>query len=33
MREKAVKEWKRSWKIELVEKTNPYWRDLYAELL
>ena len=33
LREKAIKEWKRSWKIELVEKSNPYWRDLYPELL
>jgi len=32
-REKAIKEWKRSWKIELVEKSNPYWRDLYADLM
>ena len=27
-REKAIKEWKRAWKIELIEKTNPQWRDL-----
>jgi len=32
-REKAIKEWKRVWKIELIEKSNPYWRDLYSELL
>lgn len=32
-REKAIKEWKRAWKIELIEKANPEWRDLYAELL
>ena len=32
-REKAIKEWKRTWKIELIEKANPEWRDLYAELL
>jgi len=31
-REKAIKDWKRAWKIELIEKANPYWRDLYAEL-
>jgi putative endonuclease len=31
-REKAIKEWKRSWKIALIEKTNPYWRDLYVGL-
>jgi putative endonuclease len=31
-REKALKAWKRSWKIELIERTNPYWRDLYVEI-
>jgi putative endonuclease len=32
-REKAIKEWKRAWKIELIEKTNPHWRDLYDDLI
>lgn len=32
-REKCVKEWKRKWKIELVEKSNPEWKDLYAEII
>ena len=32
-REKAIKEWKRRWKLELIEKTNPQWCDLYANLL
>jgi putative endonuclease len=32
-REKAMKEWKRTWKIELLEKTNPEWRDLYGDIL
>ena len=32
-REKAIKEWKRRWKLALIEKTNPQWRDLYEELL
>jgi putative endonuclease len=31
-REKAVKEWKRSWKLELIEKSNPQWQDLYEGL-
>jgi putative endonuclease len=31
-REKAIKAWKRYWKIELIEKSNPEWRDLYHEL-
>jgi len=30
--EKTIKAWKRAWKIELIEKSNPYWRDLYAEI-
>ncbi len=32
-REKAIKEWKRIWKIELVEQGNPQWRDLYDEIV
>ena len=32
-REKALKEWQRSWKIELIKKTNPGWRDLYQEIV
>ncbi len=32
-REKQLKKWNRVWKIELVEKTNSEWRDLYPELL
>ena len=31
-REKALKKWNRSWKIELIEKDNPQWRDLYGEI-
>jgi putative endonuclease len=31
-REKCLKEWKRSWKIQLIESTNPCWKDLYYEL-
>ncbi|TAH47438.1 MAG: GIY-YIG nuclease family protein [Gammaproteobacteria bacterium] len=31
-REKAIKRWKRAWKIKLIEATNPYWRDLYPEI-
>ena len=33
LREKAIREWKRKWKIELIETGNPYWHDLYSELL
>jgi putative endonuclease len=32
-REKAIKEWKRAWKIRLIEKSNPDWDDLYEELV
>jgi len=32
-REKAIKEWKQVWKIELIENSNPEWRDLYKDLL
>jgi putative endonuclease len=32
-REKQLKKWKRSWKIELIEKTNPEWRDLWQDIL
>ncbi len=31
-REKAMKRWKRSWKVELIEKMNAEWKDLYEEL-
>ena len=31
-REKQIKEWKRDWKIELSEKSNPNWNDLYADI-
>ena len=31
-REKKLKTWKRSWKLELIENTNPGWKDLSEEL-
>lgn len=31
-REKAVKKWRRAWKIELIEKMNPDWVDLYDKI-
>jgi putative endonuclease len=31
-REKQIKEWKRAWKLELIEMNNPYWNDLYTQL-
>ena len=32
-REKQMKKWRRQWKIELIEKENPDWDDLYEQLL
>ena len=32
-REKAIKEWQRAWKIELIEASNPEWQDLYEEIV
>jgi putative endonuclease len=32
-REKALKAWKRDWKIDLIEKHNPEWRDLFDVIL
>jgi len=31
-REKAMKKWKRQWKLRLIRERNPDWRDLYDEL-
>ena len=32
VREKAMKAWKRAWKIELIETANPEWGDLFERL-
>ena len=32
-RERAIKKWNRRWKVELIEKTNPGWRDLSDHLV
>ena len=32
-REAALKGWNRPWKMELIERTNPEWRDLYPFLI
>jgi putative endonuclease len=32
-REKAIKNWKREWKMKVIEEMNPEWRDLYSDLL
>jgi putative endonuclease len=31
-REKQIKEWKRAWKISLIESDNPHWLDLFPSL-
>ena len=32
-REKRIKKWNRQWKIELIEKNNPEWNDLYPSIV
>jgi len=32
IREKQIKKWNRAWKLELIEKMNPEWKDLYADI-
>jgi putative endonuclease len=32
-REKQLKGWRRQWKLEFIEKMNPDWRDLYADIV
>jgi putative endonuclease len=32
-REKRIKEWQRDWKINLIERENPEWMDLYRSIL
>ena len=32
-REKRLKKWNRIWKLELIEKMNPEWKDLYYDLV
>jgi putative endonuclease len=29
--EKRIKRWRRAWKLELIEKANPQWRDLFLD--
>jgi putative endonuclease len=32
MREKALKKWRREWKLRLIEERNPEWADLWVEI-
>ena len=31
-REKAIKKWRRAWKIGLIERVNPNWTDLFEQI-
>jgi putative endonuclease len=31
--EKAIKDWKRAWKVKVIEEMNSEWRDLHPDLL
>ena len=32
LKERQLKEWKRAWKLRLIEEANPDWKDLYETL-
>ena len=32
-KQKQLKRWRRSWKINLIESYNPYWHDLYGDII
>ncbi|GAA4999440.1 hypothetical protein GCM10025793_02440 [Lysobacter lycopersici] len=32
-REKQIKKWRREWKVELIEKENPEWIDLWPKII
>ena len=32
LREKTLKKWRRVWKLQLIESTNPDWRDLWMDV-
>ena len=32
-REKQLKKWRRTWKIQLIEEKNPHWHDLYSGII
>jgi putative endonuclease len=32
-REKEIKKWRRAWKVALIEKDNPDWKDLYPDIV
>ena len=32
-REKQIKKWNRAWKLKIIERANPDWKDLYSEIV
>ena len=32
-REKCIKKWRRAWKVNLIQKENPDWKDLYKDII
>lgn len=32
-REKQIKKWNRAWKMRLIEEANPYWNDLFEQIV
>ena len=32
LREKRIKKWRRAWKLELIERDNPQWLDLFDQI-
>jgi putative endonuclease len=32
LREKRIKKWNRQWKVNLIEKDNPHWEDLWGQI-
>ena len=33
LREKRIKKWNRDWKVRLIEERNPYWNDLWDQII
>ena len=33
LREKRIKNWRRAWKVDLIQQANPTWRDLWDEIV
>jgi putative endonuclease len=33
LREKQIKKWNRQWKVDMIERSNPRWRDLFDDIV